>query len=87
MPRDGAVLAAAPAQVVVLFDDDVRIAPGNAAVRNGGGSVLAGKPVARGRVLTLPLRTGLGRGAYSVRWSAVSQDGHIVQGVLAFGAR
>jgi copper transport protein len=31
----------------------------------------------------LPLRAGL-RGDYSVRWSAVSDDGHIVQGVLAF---
>jgi copper transport protein len=85
VPRDGAVLRSAPARVVVLFDDVVRVAPGNAAVRNGGGSVLAGKPVARGRVLTLPLRPGLARGAYSVRWSAVSQDGHVVQGVLAFG--
>ena len=27
----------------------------------------------------------LGDGDYSVRWSAVSDDGHIVQGVLAFG--
>ncbi len=84
VPRDGAVLAAPPEQVLVLFDDTVRVAPDNAAIRNGDGSVVAGKPVARGRTLTLPLRPGLARGDYSVRWSAVSDDGHIVQGVLAF---
>jgi copper transport protein len=83
-PRDRSALARGPARVLVRFDDAVRVAPGNAAVRNGAGSVLAGKPSARGRLLVLPLRDGLGDGDYSVRWSAVSDDGHIVQGVLAF---
>jgi copper transport protein len=83
-PADGAVLAAAPRRVVVVLDDDVRVAPGNAAVRNGGGSVLAGRPQAHGRTLVLPLRHGLRDGDYSVRWSVVSSDGHIAQGVLAF---
>jgi copper transport protein len=82
-PRDRAALARAPTRVVVRFDDAIRVAPGNAAVRNGDGSVLRGKPSAHGRTLVLPLRSGL-RGDYSVRWSAVSDDGHIVQGVLAF---
>jgi copper transport protein len=84
-PRDRAVLARAPARVVVRFDDDVQVAPGNAAIRNGDGSVLRGKPSAHGKTLVLPLRAGLAEGDYSVRWSAVSDDGHIVQGVLAFG--
>lgn len=84
-PRDRAVLARAPANVVVRFDQDIRVAPGNAAVRNGGGSVVDGKSTAHGATLEIPLRPGLGDGDYSVRWSAVSQDGHIVQGVLAFG--
>jgi copper transport protein len=35
-------------------------------------------------VLILPLRAGLANGAYSIRWSAVSDDGHREQGVLAF---
>ena len=84
VPADGAVLAGAPARIVVSFNDDVRVAPGNAAVRNGGGSILGGKPSVHGSSLVLPLRARLGKGAYSVRWSAVSDDGHIVQGVLAF---
>lgn len=70
---------------MVRFDDDVRVAPGNAAVRNGDGSILGGKPAAHGKTLVLPLRTNLGQDDYSVRWSAVSDDGHVVQGVIAFG--
>jgi copper transport protein len=84
-PADRAVLAQAPERVVVRFDDDVRVAPGNAAVRNGDGSILGGKPAAHGKTLVLPLRTNLGQDDYSVRWSAVSDDGHVVQGVIAFG--
>jgi copper transport protein len=40
--------------------------------------------VTHGKTLVLPLREALGKGDYSVRWSVVSDDGHIVQGVLAF---
>ena len=85
LPANRAVLAHSPARVVVLFDDDVRIAPGNAAIRNGGGSIVHGTPSVDGKALVIPLRARLAEGDYSVRWSAVSDDGHIVQGVLAFG--
>jgi len=85
MPANGAVLAHAPQRVVVQFDDVVRVGHANAAVDNAtGSSVLGGRPAARGRVLTLPLRRNLARGAYSVRWSIVSDDGHLEQGVIAF---
>ncbi|MFL5955625.1 MAG: copper resistance protein CopC [Gaiellaceae bacterium] len=84
IPANGAVLARAPNLVRVEFDDTIRVAPGSAAVANASGaSVLAGKPQAAGHVLTLHLR-GLRGGAYSVRWSIVSDDGHREQGVLAF---
>jgi copper transport protein len=87
-PADGAVLAGAPREVRVFFDDSVTPAAGNEVVRNGHGSVLAGKArLAPGthRVLVLPLRGGLPRGDYSVRWRIVSDDGHLIAGVLAFG--
>jgi len=83
-PAGGAVLARAPAAVQLLFDDDVSVGPGNEVVRNGGGPALAGRPTADGRLLVLPLRAGLADGDYSVRWSVISNDGHIVQGVFAF---
>jgi copper transport protein len=38
-----------------------------------------------GRVLVVPLRTGLGDGDYTVLWRVLSDDGHTVSGVLAFG--
>lgn len=84
-PANGAVLARAPRSVRVFFDDTVRAGKHNAAVENRtGASVLAGQPRAVGRVLTLPLRPGLARAGYSVRWSVVSDDGHPEEGVLAF---
>jgi copper transport protein len=86
-PADGAVVATAPSAVRVLFDDAIRPGPGVEAVRNGGGSVLAGRAyVPRGnrRELVVPLRRGLERGDYSVRWSVVSDDGHDERGVTAF---
>jgi putative copper export protein len=79
------VLAKAPTEVRVAFDDTVLVAGGNEAIRNGGSSVLAGRPrIVGGRTLALPLRSGLGEGDYSVRWSILSDDGHREQGVLAF---
>ena len=84
VPVNGAVLARAPRAVTVVFDDTVRVAGGNAAVSNDTrSSVLAGKPAAHGRTLTIPL-TRLRPGAYSVRWAIVSDDGHTEKGVLAF---
>jgi len=86
-PAGGAVLPSPPRAVRVFFDDDVVAAGGNEAVRNGGGSVLRGEAqLAPGnrRELVIPLRAGLPEGDYSVRWRVVSDDGHLITGVLAF---
>ncbi|MDQ5820030.1 MAG: copper resistance protein CopC, partial [Actinomycetota bacterium] len=84
-PADGAILAEGPGVVRVVFDDEVVVGPDNAVVRNGSGSVLAGKPrlAARGRHLILPVRK-LRDGDYSVRWRILSDDGHVEGGVFAF---
>ncbi len=84
-PAYGAVLARAPRLVRIVYDDVIRAGPGIEAIRNGGGSILAGKArVVGGRTLVVPLRPGLADGDYSVRWSIVSDDGHLESGVLAF---
>ena len=84
-PPNGAVVQRAPQAVRVVFDDGVERGPGNEVVKNGGGSVLAGDArVVGSRTLVLPLRRGLADGAYSVRWSIISDDGHLERGVLAF---
>jgi copper transport protein len=83
-PANGAVLAKAPTAITVVFDDGVRVAKGNAVVDNDTQrSVVAGEPSVHGRSLTVPLKP-LADGAYSVRWSIVSEDGHREEGVLAF---
>jgi copper transport protein len=84
-PANGAVLAHAPTEVRLVFDDTVRPLGGAKAVRNGDGSILGGKERRLGsRVLVVPLRRGLRDGDYSVAWRAISDDGHTVAGVLAF---
>ncbi|MEP6811742.1 MAG: copper resistance protein CopC [Actinomycetota bacterium] len=85
IPANGAVVAKAPTEIRVVFDDVVRIGPGIAAIRNGGGSVLGARSsIAGERTLVIPLQRGLANGAYSARWSIVSDDGHLETGVIAF---
>jgi copper transport protein len=86
-PADGAVLTSAPQDVKLLFDDEIRPAGGDRVIDARGRSVLARPPhrqAGNNRVLVLPLRSGLTRGAYTVRWRGISDDGHLVTGVLAF---
>jgi copper transport protein len=84
-PQDGTVVASAPTEVRVRFDDPVTVGSGNAVVAEDRSSVLAGSPrVERaGRELVLPLES-LRNGDYSVRWGIVSDDGHLESGLLAF---
>ena len=87
-PADGAVLHNAPRAVRLLFSDTIRPVDGNAVVQNGGGSVMEGPPrvaPGHGRELVLPLLGGLGKGDYTVRWRVLSDDGHTLEGLLAFG--
>ena len=81
------MLATPPQDVKLLFDDEIRPAGGDRVVDAKGRSVLAGpahRLAGNDRALVLPLRAGLARGAYTVRWRVVSNDGHLVAGVLAF---
>ncbi len=84
-PENGAVLDTSPSKVSIVFDDTIRVGPHNAVVANDSRiSVLAGPAVAHGRTLLLPLEPQLARGAYTARWSIVSNDGHREEGVIAF---
>jgi copper transport protein len=86
-PAAGSVVARAPRQIVLHFDEQVEDA-GTTAVSATGESVLAGRSHAAAgdlRALIVPLKPGLGRGDYTVRWKVVSTDGHIVSGVIAIG--
>jgi copper transport protein len=79
-------LSASPRQVVIRFDQTVDVLPKAIEVLdpNGRNLALQAHAVTRGiaaRVLHLP------RGGYTVRWKALSNDGHVVSGVYTFGVR
>src|SRR5437763_16798853 len=81
-------LAQAPKRVEIDFDQAVNVFPngikvydargrqiaGNARSESGGHAIVAGLP-------RLPT------GPYTVRWQALSGDGHVVSGVYTFGVR
>ncbi|MEP6812926.1 MAG: CopD family protein [Actinomycetota bacterium] len=84
-PADGAVVPAAPSAVRLFFDDAIGAEQGMRAVRDTGGSVLSGRVrVVGGRELVIPLRRPLPRGAYTVLWRVLSDDGHPIAGITTF---
>src|SRR2546423_1913496 len=77
----------APARAVVLhFDQVVQAQPDAIEVKNEFGKTLSGKARAGGHTVRVPLER-LPRGAYTVRWHVLSEDGHVVSGVFTFGVR
>jgi copper transport protein len=86
-PAAGSVVATAPAQVVLRFDQEVRDV--SSTVTNDQGDAVAASPThtAAGdvRALVIPLRPNLPDGDYTIRWRIVSTDGHIISGVFAIG--
>lgn len=78
----------APRTVVIRFDQSVKVLPGSIRVFSAGGRVVSlsarqlGPRALEARLLRLP------RGAYTVRWRAISgADGHVVSGLYTFGVR
>jgi copper transport protein len=81
-------LAVAPRQVVLQFDQTVDALPKAIEVLAQNGTNVAGTPraVPSQREIVAPLPR-LPKGPYTVRWHALSNDGHIVSGVYTFGVR
>jgi len=81
-------LRAAPHRVVLGFDQGVKVLPNGIEVYGADGMRYA--TTARDRSDSRYVEAGLRslpRGAYTVRWSAISSDGHVVSGVYTFGVR
>jgi copper transport protein len=88
-PKVGQRLAAAPRVVTLRFDQSVKTLPNGIRVYDAGGKLVSG--VAQGvpgdpRAISVTLRK-LSRGAYTVRWSAISNDSHVGHGIYTFGVR
>jgi copper transport protein len=77
-------VSASPPAVVLRFDQAIEFLPKAIAVLDGRGKNVAGETRLRSRSLVAALPR-LPRGPYTVRWRAMSNDGHVVSGVYTFG--
>jgi len=79
-------LDVAPRAVWVRFDQAVEALPGSIVVTTDDGAIVSGATRSEGdpHGMVAPLRQ-LVKGAYTVRWHALSSDGHTVSGVWTFG--
>jgi copper transport protein len=79
---------ASPARVVLRFDQGVDALANSIVVYDVRGKIVSeqARNGADPRTVLAPLRR-LPRGAYTVRWHAVSSDSHVVSGVYTFGVR
>jgi copper transport protein len=87
-PAYGTRVNQSPKAVVLTFDQSVDILPNAIHVYSAHGAILSGTTVASAdhRTISVPVRT-LPRGGYTVRWRAISADGHVVAGVFTFGVK
>ena len=79
-------LASSPRLVTLSFDQYVKVLPGSVQLFSAKHAV----PVRRVWTDRFVLKASLPRlpkGAYTVRWHALSSDGHVVSGVFTFGVR
>ena len=82
-------LARAPTRIEVDFDQGVKVFPNGIRVFDANGRQLARNVHSEsgGHAIVAGLTTRLPKGAYTVRWQALSGDGHVVSGVYTFGVR
>lgn len=86
-PVPGDTIAAAPRELDLTFSEDLNLkfsgvtvsGPGNAMVPTGTATLTKG-----GATLSIPLPARLGPGGYTVRWHALSADGHKTHGSYSF---
>jgi copper transport protein len=83
-PAFGHELQRGPAQIVLHFDQTVKVLPGSIKVLNGVGKQFALPARVDGRNVVADVRS-LKLGGYTVRWRAISADSHVVSGVWTFG--
>jgi copper transport protein len=83
-PADGEVVAEAPEQVTLTFDEPVAVVDDGVRAYDAAGDPVAVDAAARDEVVTADLPDGLADGTYVVVWRVISDDGHPVAGSLTF---
>jgi copper transport protein len=88
-PPSGTDVPTAPHRLVLTFDQQVRpVAGGTDVLDDAGHSVTAGAATnapSNSKQLVIPLQPNLPDGDYTVHWSIVSTDGHLISGIYAIG--
>ena len=86
-PAENSVVANAPSQVTLTFDegvgisaDSVRVFDPNGARVDDGTTTATSNPA----TIEISLRSGLGNGTYTVAWHVISADSHPVEGAYVF---
>jgi copper transport protein len=79
-------LHASPHAISLGFDQYVKALPGSVQLFSATGPIPVSRVWTDGRYLKAALPQ-LRRGPYTVRWHALSGDGHVVSGVFTFGVR
>lgn len=82
VPGSGAILDAAPAEVILTFNEP--IAPLQARLFGPDGSVQDAESRAHGPDLIVTMPGGLAQGTHALSWRVVSDDGHPVGGTHVF---
>ena len=87
-PAYGKRVDRSPSLVRLYFDQSVDVLPNAIHVYSARGRLLSGQTRASKdkRTIDAPV-SRLPRGGYTVRWRAVSADGHVVSGVFTFGVQ
>src|SRR4029453_14597076 len=84
-PAAGQIVPDAPNRVTLTFSESVQLLPGKIQVLAPDGSRAdQGEPPAGGDTVTIPLRSGGGRGTYLVSYRVISADSHPVAGSLTY---
>jgi copper transport protein len=84
-PGNGTIVPDAPNKVTLTFSESVQLVSGKVQVLAPDGSRAdQGEPTVDGGTLTIPLRSGGGRGTYLISFRVISADSHPVGGSITY---
>ncbi|WP_229073119.1 copper resistance protein CopC [Actinoplanes sp. DH11] len=84
-PGNGTIVPDAPPRVTLTFSESVQLLSGKIRVIAPDGSQAnQGDPTVSGTEVTIPLRSGGGRGTYLVSYRVISADSHPVAGTISY---
>lgn len=84
-PPDGAVLAAAPEQIILTFSEPTSALAMQIVDASGARTSIEGDEIAsEGNRIVLSLPSPLGEGTHVLAWRAASSDGHPISGTVIF---